>query len=235
MTHSIARKLASGATVLAVAASLFVTGCANVSPTARNTAIGAGAGAAVGGAIGKGKGAAVGAGLGALGGYIWSQHMENKKREMERVTAGTGVQVEQTADNQLKLNIPNDISFDTGRADIKPHLQPILDQFAQGLGSQPGTEVLIVGHTDSTGSDAINNPLSLQRANSARSYLMNRGVDGNRIRTEGKGSYQPVADNGTEAGRARNRRIEIFLAERAPQQPVQQPGMNQPIGQPINR
>ena len=235
MTHSIARKLASGATVLAVAASLFVTGCANVSPTARNTAIGAGAGAAVGGAIGKGKGAAVGAGLGALGGYIWSQHMENKKREMERVTAGTGVQVEQTADNQLKLDIPSDISFDTGRADIKPHLQPILDQFAQGLGSQPGTEVLIVGHTDSTGSDAINNPLSLQRANSARSYLMNRGVDGNRIRTEGKGSYQPVADNGTEAGRARNRRIEIFLAERAPQQPVQQPGMNQPIGQPINR
>ena len=235
MTHSIARKLASGATVLAVAASLFVTGCANVSPTARNTAIGAGAGAAVGGAIGKGKGAAVGAGLGALGGYIWSQHMENKKREMERVTAGTGVQVEQTADNQLKLNIPSDISFDTGRAEIKPNLQPILNQFAQGLGSQPGTEVLIVGHTDSTGSDAINNPLSLQRANSARSYLMNRGVDGNRIRTEGKGSYQPVADNGTEAGRARNRRIEIFLAERAPQQPVQQPGMNQPIGQPINR
>ena len=67
MTHSIARKLASGATVLAVAASLFVTGCANVSPTARNTAIGAGAGAAVGGAIGKGKGAAVGAGAGGRG------------------------------------------------------------------------------------------------------------------------------------------------------------------------
>ena len=98
--------------------------------------------------------------------------------------------------------------------------------------------MLIVGHTDSTGNDAINNPLSLQRANSARSYLMNRGVDGNRVRTEGKGSYQPIADNGNEAGRAKNRRIEIFLAERAsaqPQQPVQQPGMNQPIGQPINR
>ena len=239
MTHTpIARRITTGTTVLALAASLFVTGCANVSSTTRNTAIGAGAGAVVGGLAGDGKGAAIGAGIGALGGYIWSQHMENKKREMERVTAGTGVQVEQTADNQLKLNIPNDISFDTGSAVIKQHLQPILDQFAQGLGSQPNTEVLIVGHTDSTGNDAINNPLSLQRANSARSYLMNRGVDGNRVRTEGKGSYQPVADNGTEAGRAKNRRIEIFLAERAsaqPQQPVQQPGMNQPIGQPINR
>ena len=239
MTHtSLTRHLTTGTTVLALATTLFVTGCANVSPTTRNTAIGAGAGAVVGGLAGDGKGAAIGAGLGALGGYIWSQHMENKKREMERVTAGTGVQVEQTADNQLKLNIPNDISFDTGSAVIKPHLQPILDQFAQGLGGQPNTEVLIVGHTDSTGNDAINNPLSLQRANSARSYLMNRGVDGNRVRTEGKGSYQPVADNGTEAGRAKNRRIEIFLAERAnaqPQQPVQQPGMNQPIGQPINR
>ncbi|ARU04856.1 hypothetical protein CCO03_09345 [Comamonas serinivorans] len=240
MTHtSLNRKLLSGATVLAVTASLVLTGCAGMSPTARNTAIGAGAGAAAGGLIGDGKGAAIGAGLGALGGYIWSQHMENKKREMERVTAGTGVQVEQTADNQLRLNIPNDISFDTNSAVIKPHLQPILDQFAQGLGSQPNTEVLIVGHTDSTGNDAINDPLSLRRANSARDYLAARGANSSLIRTEGRGSRQPIADNGSEAGRAKNRRIEIFLAERAPaqgaQQPMQPPAMNQPIGQPIQR
>ena len=231
-TNTFGRRFLAASTVLAVSACVVLSGCAGMSDTQRNTAIGAGGGAVVGGLIGDGKGAAVGAGLGALGGYIWSQHMENKKRDMERVTAGTGVEVVQTADNQLKLNIPNDISFDTGSAVIKPHLQPILDQFSSGLSGQPNTEVLIVGHTDSTGNDAINNPLSLQRANSARSYMMGRGVDGNRIRTEGRGSYQPVADNGTEAGRAKNRRIEIFLAERAQAAP---PAMNQPIGQPIRR
>ena len=121
----------------------------------------------------------------------------------------------QTADNQLRLTIPNDISFDTGRADIKPNLKPILDQFAQGLGQQPGIEVRIIGHTDSTGSDAINNPLSIARAQSARDYLVGKGVDGRRISTDGRGSREPIADNGTEAGRARNRRIDIFLAERS--------------------
>lgn len=239
MTHTqqTHRKLLSCTTLCAIAASLVLAGCQGMSPTARNTAIGAGVGAAAGGLIGDGKGAVIGAGVGALGGYIWSQHMENKRREMERVTAGTGVQVEQTADNQLRLNIPNDISFDTNSAVIKPHLQPILDQFAQGLGSQPGTEVLIVGHTDSTGNDAINNPLSQRRADSARDYLISRGASNSIIQTEGRGSRQPIADNSTEAGRAKNRRIEIFMAERAPTQqpaqPVQPPPMNQPIGQPM--
>jgi outer membrane protein OmpA-like peptidoglycan-associated protein len=90
--------------------------------------------------------------------------MEDKKAAMERATAGTGVAVTQTPDNQLKLNIPSDISFDTGRADIKANLRPILDQFASGLGTQPNTEVRIIGHTDNTGSDATNDPLSMQRA-----------------------------------------------------------------------
>jgi outer membrane protein OmpA-like peptidoglycan-associated protein len=72
-----------------------------------------------------------------------------------------------------------------------------------------------VGHTDSTGSDAINNPLSVNRAASARNYLVSRGVSGQRIQIDGRGSYEPIADNTTEAGRAKNRRIEMFLAERA--------------------
>ena len=203
--------------VLSVSAvALLVSGCANMSETQRDTAIGAGIGALAGAVIGKDtKGAAIGAGVGALGGYVWSKHMQEKKAAMEKATAGTGVSVSQTADNQLKLNIPSDISFDTGRSNIKPNLQPVLNQFAQGLSGQPNTEIRIVGHTDSTGSDAINNPLSVDRANSARDYLMGRGVDGRRIMTEGRGSREPIADNGTEAGRARNRRIEIFLAERA--------------------
>jgi len=198
------------------ALALLASGCANMSETQRGSAIGAGVGTLAGAAIGNNRESAlIGAGLGALGGYIWSNQMAQKKAAMEQATAGTGVAVTQTADNQLKLNIPSDISFDTGRANIKPNLQPILDQFAQGLSSQPNTEIRIVGHTDSTGSDAINNPLSINRAASARDYLASRGVDSRRIQIDGRGSHEPIADNTTEAGRAKNRRIEIYLAERA--------------------
>ncbi|ABD67964.1 OmpA/MotB [Rhodoferax ferrireducens T118] len=198
------------------AVALLVSGCANMTETQRSSAIGAGVGALAGAAIGDSREATViGAGVGALGGYIWSTQMAKKKADMERATAGTGVDVMQTADNQLKLNIPSDISFDINRFDIKPNMRPILDQFAQGLSSQPNTEIRIIGHTDSTGSDSINDPLSVNRAASARDYLVARGVDGRRIQINGRGSHEPIADNNTERGRAQNRRIEIFLAERS--------------------
>ena len=206
---------------LAAAAALVTAGCADMnlgtmSPTAKSTAIGAGVGALAGAAIGGDtRGAAIGGLVGAAGGYVWSRHMQEKKLAMERATMGSGVQVTQTPDNQLKLNIPSDTSFDTGRADIKPNLRPILDQFASGLANQPNTEVRIVGHTDNTGSDAVNDPLSVQRAESARNYLAARGVDPSRIAIAGRGEREPIADNSTEAGRARNRRVEIFLGERA--------------------
>lgn len=195
---------------------VLVSGCADMTPAQRSAAIGAGVGGLAGVAIGDSReSAAVGAGLGALGGYIWSTQMAQKKAAMEQATAGTGVDVTQTQDNQLKLNIPSDISFDTGRADIKPNLQPILNQFAHGLSNQPNTEIRIVGHTDNTGSDAVNNPLSVNRAASARNYLVARGVDGRRVQIDGRGEREPIADNNTDQGRARNRRIEIYLAERA--------------------
>jgi outer membrane protein OmpA-like peptidoglycan-associated protein len=198
------------------AAAVLMTGCANMTDAQRSAAIGGGLGALAGAAIGDSRGGAVlGAGVGALGGYIWSNQMAQKKAAMEQATAGTGVAVTQTADNQLKLSIPNDISFDTGRSDIKPNLQPILNQFAEGLNNQPNTEIRIIGHTDSTGSDAINNPLSINRAASARDYLVKRGVDGRRIMIDGRGSREPIGDNNTDAGRDKNRRIEIYLAERA--------------------
>ena len=225
-----------GLLIAATAAALLTTGCANMTETQRNTGIGAGVGAVAGGLIGDGKGAAIGAAVGAAGGYAWSRYMENKRVQMQQATAGTGVQVTQTPDNQLKLHIPNDISFQTGRADLEPRLRPILDQFAQGLGQQPGTEVFIVGHADSTGSDAINNPLSQQRANSVRDYLVSRGADSRIIRTEGRGSREPVASNATDAGRAQNRRVEIFLAERAnvatAPAPAPVPTYNTPVGAP---
>ena len=216
-TQPNSRKLA----IALSAAALAVAGCAdmnmgNMSQTQKGTAVGAGVGALAGAAIGGDtRSTAIGGLLGAAGGYVWSKHMQDKKLAMERATAGTGVQVSQTSDNQLKVNIPSDISFDTGRADIKPNMRPVLDQFASGLSSQPNTEVRIIGHTDNTGSDAVNDPLSVQRAQATRQYLAARGVDPNRIVIAGRGEREPIADNSTDAGRARNRRVEIFLGEKA--------------------
>ena len=201
---------------------LLISGCAdmNMSDTQRRTATGAGVGALVGAVLssatgGKaGTGAVVGAGAGALGTYIWSQNMEKQKREMEQATQGTGIGVSQTADNQLKLDIPSDISFDTSRSDIKGNFAQVLDRFAVSLRDNPYSDLRIVGHTDNTGSDAINNPLSVERATSTRSYLTSRGVSSSRVQVEGRGSYQPIASNDTVDGRSRNRRVEILVGER---------------------
>jgi outer membrane protein OmpA-like peptidoglycan-associated protein len=210
MPNTITRTIIASLSVAAV----LLSGCANMTETQRGTAVGAGVGAATGAMIGNGRGAIIGAGVGALGGYAWSQYMAGKKAQMERATAGTGVQVTQTADNRLELNVPNDISFAVNSADIQPQLRPVLEQFAAGLGSQQGLEIFIVGHTDSSGNDAINDPLSLARANSVRAYLTGRGVNPALVRTEGRGSHQPIADNNTTEGRARNRRVEIYLGQR---------------------
>ena len=198
-----------------------LSGCANMNETQQGTAKGAGigavAGAVLGAAVGGSRGAATGAVLGgaagAVGGNIWSKKMQEQKAAMERATVGTGVAVSQTADNRLKLDIPSDVSFDTGRSAIKPNFGPILNQFATSLNDNPATTVTIIGHTDSTGSDAINNPLSIDRAESARDYLVSRGVARTRIATDGRGSREPIADNNTQQGRDKNRRVEIYVAE----------------------
>ncbi len=174
--------------VIPVVVVFSLAGCAGMTETRRATAIGAGVGASTGALIGavagRGTGAAIGAaagaGVGAIAGNVWSRRMEEQKREMEQATSGTGVGVARTADNRLKLEIPSDISFDTGRAEIKPDFRPVLDSFATSVISNPGTQVTIVGHTDSSGSDAVNNPLSFNRAASARDYLVSRGVSQNR-------------------------------------------------------
>lgn len=141
--------------------------------------------------------------------------MEEQKAAMEKATAGTGVAVSQTADNRLKLDIPSDISFDVGRSAIKSNFSPVLTQFATSLNQNTVTNVTIVGHTDNTGSDAINNPLSFNRANAARDYLVSRGVAAQRIATDGRGSREQIANNNTEQSRAKNRRVEIYVAEPA--------------------
>ncbi|MCZ7561300.1 MAG: OmpA family protein [Burkholderiaceae bacterium] len=211
--------------LVCIVASAAPAGCANMTETQQRTAVGTGVGAVVGAALGSAvggsggatrTGAVLGAAAGGIGTYVWSKRMEDQKKAMEQATAGTGVGVSQTADNQLKLEIPSDISFDTGRADIKPNFQPILDRFAQTLNANPTTTVRIVGHTDTTGTDAINDPLSINRAANTRQYLAARGVDAARIAIDGRGSHEPIADNSTAAGRAKNRRVEIYVAEAAP-------------------
>jgi outer membrane protein OmpA-like peptidoglycan-associated protein len=216
------RKLKMKKSLIATLAAASLLGaCADMSDTQRRTTTGAGVGALAGAVLSSatggsaGTGAVVGAGIGALGTFIWSRHMDEQKRAMEQATQGTGVTVSQTGDNQLRLNIPSDISFDSGSAVIKSNLRPILDQFATSLQNNPRAEVRIVGHTDSTGSDAINRPLSQDRAASTRDYLSARGVPPNRVQIEGRGSSQPVASNDSPEGRARNRRVEIFVGERS--------------------
>jgi len=210
--------------VSAVLATFVLGGCANMSETQKGTAkgaaIGAAGGAVVGEIAGKGKAAAIGAvvggAAGAVAGNVWTKRQEEQKKQMEEATAGTGVAVTQTEDNRLKLEIPSDISFDVGRADINPNFRTILDTFAKGLVSNPSSNVTIIGHTDSSGSDAINNPLSLNRAASVRDYIVARGVATNRIAIDGRGSHEPVVANDTSANKAKNRRVEIFVAEPAP-------------------
>jgi len=201
------------------AAAVLLAGCENMSERQKGTAAGAGIGAAAGAVIssvtgGKaGTGAVVGGAIGAVAGNVWSKRQEERRAQMEQATKGTGVEVTRTADNQLKLNVPNDVSFATGSAAIKPELRAVLDPFAESLKNDPNVRLNIVGHTDNTGSDAVNNPLSLNRAQSVRDYLTARGVSSGRIETAGHGEREPVADNSTEAGRAKNRRVELFLRE----------------------
>ena len=216
------RPTARAAALAFAASALFLAGCADLSPREKGTAQGAGIGAVAGAVISAATGgnaatgAVIGGAVGAVGGNLWSKRMEDRRKAMEQATRGTNVEVSRTADNQLKLNIPNDISFDTGSSTIKPELRAVLDPFASGLSGDPAARVTIVGHTDNSGSDAVNNPLSVDRATSVRDYLTVRGVSTSRIETAGRGEREPVADNRTEAGRAKNRRVEIFLREPAP-------------------
>ena len=206
--------------VSALSAAFFVTGCANMDErqqtTAKGAAIGTVAGAVLGAATGGKntvRGAAIGGVAGAIAGNVWSRRMEEQRQAMEQATAGTGVDVVRTQDNQLKLNIPSDISFATGSAALQPQLRTVLQQFAEGLRANPGTLVRVAGHTDNVGSDASNNTLSIARADTVRDFLEDRGVSRSRIEAVGRGEREPIASNDTADGRAKNRRVEIFLRE----------------------
>lgn len=215
--HASKTRWRQGATVTLIAAALLASGCSSMSEREQGTAKGAGAGAVAGAVIGSvtggsaGRGAVIGGVVGAVAGNLWSKRMEDKRAALAQASQGTGIEVARTDDNRLRLNVPSDVSFDTGRADIKPQMRPVLDEISRNL--DPNVRVAVVGHTDSTGSDAVNDPLSRERAVAVRDYLSMRGVSTARVSVAGRGSHEPVARNDTESGRAANRRVEIFLTE----------------------
>jgi outer membrane protein OmpA-like peptidoglycan-associated protein len=206
----------------AIAAALFTTtacvtdpetGQRSISKAAIGAAVGGGAGLLLGDLVGGRRDRTekiLGAGIGAIAGGAAGAYMDRQERELRARTAGTGVVVERQGD-ELLLTMPAGITFPVNSFQIQPQFYGTLDQVAQTLSAYPSTLVDVYGHTDPSGGDRINVPLSQNRAESVASYLSQRGVNRARIATQGFGSSRPVADNGTEAGRAQNRRVELRI------------------------
>ena len=153
---------------------------------------------------------AIGAGVGAVAGAAIGTYMDRQEAELRRKTEGTGVVVERQGD-EILLSMPSGITFPINRYQIQPQFFGTLDQVAQTLAAYPQTLIDVYGHTDPSGGDAINIPLSQNRAEAVANYLMQRGVNRARIATQGFGSSRPLPGNtnSTEAERAQNRRVEL--------------------------
>ena len=194
---------------------LVLAGCNN---TQKGAAIGAGGGAVLGAIVGKlagntAVGAAVGAAVGTGAGAIIGKKMDKAKAQAEAVK---NAQVQQVTDINglaaLKVTFDSGILFATNKADLNASAKTSLSDFAKVLKENADMDIAIIGHTDNTGSDAINNPLSENRAKSVSTYLKNSGVNASQIKTvEGQGSKNPVADNSTAEGRTQNRRVEVYI------------------------
>jgi len=218
------RKLtALGACILGAAA---LTACTTTDPytgqvVRNNSGTGAIAGALGGAALGyltntnrseQGrKNALIGAGIGALAGAGVGNYMDRQQAELRRELAGSGVEVQRQGDN-IVLQMPSDVTFGFDRSDIQPQFHEALNDVARSLNNYPQTLVDVIGHADSTGRAEYNQNLSERRALAVADYLTGRGgVLRDRLYVEGRGSSQPIADNTTDAGRAKNRRVEIVL------------------------
>ena len=154
--------------------------------------------------------ALVGAGVGGLAGGAIGAYQDRQEAALRRELAGSGVDVVRQGDN-ITLNMPGNITFAFDSATLQPQFQPVLNNVAQTLNEYNQTVIEVAGHTDSVGSDAYNQKLSVDRANSVAGYLSSRGVSMTRMIVTGAGETHPVASNDTEAGRAQNRRVEITI------------------------
>ncbi|TLD96579.1 cell envelope biogenesis protein OmpA [Helicobacter jaachi] len=213
MTTSRVSIIVCGALLMSACTTNPYTGESQVS----KTAIGALGTAAVGAGIGalvhkknRAKGAAIGAGVGALAGGAVGAYMDIQDKKLREELQGTGVSVTKIGD-EITLNMPGDITFRTGSADLSGDFYPVLNSVAKVLNKYEKTIVSVVGFTDNTGSDATNLALSQQRANAVAQYLKNQKVKSERFVIEGLGSSEPIASNATAEGRAKNRRVEISL------------------------
>lgn len=211
-------------TAAAIAASLLA-GCASYTGqtnapddpnrTRRGALIGAGIGAVAGLLAGKDatdrrQKAMVGAGIGGLAGAGVGAYQDRQEAELRRQTEGTGVEVQRDGD-VIKLNLPDGVTFDFNKTDIKPQFYPALNNIARTVAEYNQTIVEVAGHTDNVGSLAANQTVSDRRASSVGQYLIAQGVLPERVEMRGYNYQYPVADNSTEQGRAQNRRVEIRL------------------------
>lgn len=186
------------------------TGESKVSKTAWGSGIGAAAGAGIGALAGGKKGALIGAGIGAASGAGVGGYMDLQARKLRQELEGTGVRVVKDGQNVI-LVMPGNITFDTNKSNIKANFKPVLDSVAKVINEFNQTSVQVTGYTDNTGTAAINNKLSAERANSVATYLKLRGVAPARVMASGLGSSNPIATNATASGREQNRRVEITL------------------------
>lgn len=198
---------------VALCAGIVVSGCNNL---AKGTAIGAAGGAALGAIIGKiagntAVGAAVGTAVGAGTGALIGKHMDKVKAQAAAVENAKVDEIEDANGFKgVKVTFDSGILFATNSSTLSASATNCINQIAAVLNQNKDVDVAIFGHTDSTGSDAINDPLSLKRAQAVEKSLKSKNVS-NIKRVEGQGSHNPVADNSTAEGKKQNRRVEVYM------------------------
>ncbi|MGH7651660.1 MAG: OmpA family protein [Gemmatimonadaceae bacterium] len=198
---------------LSLAGTVVLGGCASMSQKQRGAVIGATAGAVAGGVIGNqtgstARGAIIGAAVGGAAGAIIGHQMDQQAKELQQNI--NGATVERVGEG-IEVTFASGILYPFNSTEILPAGKTNLQELASSLEKYPNSDILIVGHTDSVGTDAYNLDLSQRRALAASAYLQSLGVPASRLQTAGKGESEPVQPNDTEEGRARNRRVEIAI------------------------
>ncbi|MGE3249761.1 MAG: OmpA family protein [Hyphomonadaceae bacterium] len=207
--------------LILAAALVFAAACTTTDPYSgervrNNTGTGALIGAGAGGALGALAGGddrrnvLIGAGIGALAGAAIGNYMDRQEAQLRAQLRESDVDVVRQGDDIL-LRLPADVTFDVDRAEVKSQFLPTIRDVARTLAEYPSTIVDVIGHADSTGTDAHNQELSERRAMAVGAVLINNGVQRERLAATGMGETQPIASNATAEGRARNRRVEIRL------------------------
>lgn len=201
------------ATAGALAVALTLPACASMNNTQKGAVIGAASGGAIGAVVGKkvgstAKGAIIGAAVGGTAGAIIGARMDKQAKELAMDIPGA--RVERVGEG-IVVTFDSGLLFAYDSDAIQGAARTNLQNLAQSLQKYPKTDVLIVGHTDATGSDSYNQGLSQRRASSAVAYLASQGVDRSRLRPTGRGESEPIESNSSETGRAQNRRVEVVI------------------------